>query len=80
MIHPRQADLVAAAQSRILRHMHSMDPTTSASAEMSRLKADGPFGTALEEVLRAAITRFDAAPLIAEALEALGHSDGAGDG
>lgn len=76
MIHPRQAELVAAAQDRLLRHVHSLDPTIAASAEMSRHKADGAFGIALEDVLRQAVTRFDPAPLIAETLEAMGHADG----
>jgi hypothetical protein len=76
MIHPRQAELVQAAQDRLLRHMHGLDPSTAAVAEMSRIKADGAFGTALEEVLREAVTRFDPTMLVAETLEAMGHSDG----
>jgi hypothetical protein len=76
MIHPRQAELVEAAQSRLLRHMHGLDPTIAASAEMSSRKADGAFGVALEETLREAVTRFDPTMLVAETLEAMGHADG----
>lgn len=85
MIHPRQAEIATAAQERLLRHVHGLDPSTAAVAEMSKAKADGAFGTALEAVLREAVTRFDPTALVAETLEAMGHGDGptgagAGDG
>lgn len=76
MIHPRQADIAEAARNRLLRHVHSLDPSMAAVAEMSKSKADGAYGTALEAVLREALTRFDPTMLVAETLEAMGHADG----
>lgn len=85
MIHPRQAEIVEAAQSRLLRHMHGLDPSMAANAEMSARKGDGAFSIALEDVLRRAVTSFDPTMLVAETIETMGHSDGptgmsAGDG
>lgn len=76
MLHPRQAEIAEAARNRLLRHMHGLDPSIAANAEMSQAKADGAFAIALEELLREAVTRFDPAMLVAETLEAMGHADG----
>lgn len=76
MIHPRQAELAESARIRLIRHMNSFDPTTAASAEMSKVKADGAYATALEEVLRQCLQRFDPTELVALTLEAMGHADG----
>lgn len=76
MIHPRQAELAESARMRLLRHMNGFDASIAANAEMSKVKADGAYGIALEEVLRECMLRFDPTELVALTLESMGHADG----
>lgn len=69
---PNRPEMIRAiAQRRLRQHMGSLDPSMIATAEMSHHKQPGKFAEVLEEVLRHAITNFDAEPLVAEAMNAL---------
>lgn len=63
-IHRKEEQLLDAARTRLLSHMHSLDPSVQASAAMSLAKGDGEFKDRLEAVLRYAVTNFDPDQLI----------------
>lgn len=69
--HPKRDQMLAAAGMRLLRHMHSFDPTLQASAAMSQAKADGRFKEQLEELFRQIITDYSPVADVARAVAAL---------
>lgn len=58
MIHPKRDLMLASAAEALMRHMHALDPTTAASAAMSKHKADKAFFEMYEELLRLVLTGF----------------------
>lgn len=74
---PQSAQALAAIRGRLLAQVHSLDPSTTASALMSEAKADGKFFRVVEDVLGECVTLFDADELIARACQKLGfRTDG----
>jgi hypothetical protein len=72
---PQAAQLLAAVRGRLLAQMHSLDPTTAASAEMSKAHADGRYFEVAQAIFGECVVLFDADQLIRLACEALGYED-----
>lgn len=71
--HRQGEQILAAARRRLQSQLRSLDPVTSASAEMSLAKGDGKFFQLLEDLLRECVTIFDADELVTRACAQLGH-------
>lgn len=71
--HRQGEQILAAARRRLQSQLRSLDPVTSASAEMSLSKGDGKFFQLLEDLLRECVTIFDSDELVARACARLGH-------
>lgn len=72
---PQHVQLYAAVRGRLLAQMHSLDPSTAASAEMSKAHADGRYFKVAQDVFTECLTLFDADELIRRACASLGYPD-----
>lgn len=69
---PQSAQLLAAVRGRLLAQMHSLDPTTSASAAMSNAHASGQYFEVAQALFGECVTLFDVDELIRRACQNLG--------
>ena len=72
---PQSDQLLAAVRGRLLAQLHSLDPTTAASAEMSKAHADGRYFEVAQDLFTECLKLFNPDALIKQACDALGYPD-----